>query len=85
MNNRHPASLIQNGRLFSDGWYTDPGRWVRAEEYERVKAELDAIKAAQYHCNICGGLVDLRGALRPTASIGPGNKVKHSPTSGEGA
>lgn len=73
-------SPIRRGRLFSDGAYTDPGRWVRAEEYERVKGELDAIKAAQYHCNICGGLVDLRGALRPTVGIGPGNKTKHSPT-----
>jgi hypothetical protein len=29
---------------------------------------------AQWRCNICGGLVDLTNAEKPTAFVGPGNR-----------
>lgn len=55
MNGNPPASLspetkglnhvrIQVGQLFYQGAYTDFGRWVRAEEYERVAGELQRVK-----------------------------------------
>lgn len=72
MNKSFTFPPIQTGRVFSEGAYTDEGRWIRAEEYERVKSELDAIRKAQWSCRICGGLVDLRGAVRPEVHVGPG-------------
>lgn len=42
----HPV-VIRSGMLFNDGAYTDKARWVRAEDYERVTAELSVLKRQQ--------------------------------------
>lgn len=45
---------------------------------ERWRVCVQIAKALEppYHCNICGGRVDLRDASKPTAHIGPGGNQR---------
>lgn len=43
-----------------------------------------ARKAARYHCNVCGGEVDLSNATRPTEKVGVGRKFRQTDAPDDG-
>ena len=56
--------------------YHDDGKWlaVWGEVIAKALLRLAEVERAQRRCGICGGLVDLRNAEKPTVAFGVGNK-----------
>ena len=44
------------------------------DPYDKLYREHQELIARQKRCNICGGLVDLTNAIRPTETEGRGGK-----------
>lgn len=75
-------------RMPLDLWQGDPCTQMQlhgacieaADRIEKMQAQIDRLMG----CRICGGLVDLQGAVKPTAHVGVGRKLGRRQSKPEG-
>jgi hypothetical protein len=52
MSGMKQQSVIREGMLFEHGAYTEPRRWVAAEDYERTIAEVTSLRSDLTACQL---------------------------------